>query len=581
MKHVFAFFTLFMIARLLTAQISFTKVTEGAIVNDGGWNYGMCWADFNMDELPDLFVVNNDANNGKLNFLYLNNGDGTFTKVTEGEVVNDGGSSYACTVADVTGDGYSDLFVANHNENNFLYFGNGDGTFEKVTTGPVVTDGGKSVGCAWADYDQDGWLDLYVVNRDQPNFLYHGTGLGSFEKITTGSIVTDVANSSGCAWGDYDNDGRPDLYVANSGSESNLYHNNGSTFTKVEEEPFVSDVSSCSGASWGDCDNDGDLDLFVSTGQLGTYVNWFYLNNGDGSFTKVTDSPLVNEVNWASGSAWGDYDKDGDLDLAVGGYDGNNLLFENDGSGNFTKITGNAFVNDGNYTEGLAWADADDDGDLDIFTAKNNYFGGNNSFFLNEGNDNNWLKVRLWAAGNLDGYNTLAIGARVEAWATIDGEQVMQMREVSSQTGGGQGGLNELIQFFGLGDASMMDSIYVTFMGWTFKNYNIEANQTYLFDLTTVGIPEMNSPEKAQLSAYPNPATDWVKIKLNGISEITSLQITDLQGKIILEINTDDLNQNEFIWNLEDRDGNRVKPGVHFVRIISGKGMYAEKLIIR
>jgi hypothetical protein len=220
-------------------QVTFTKITEGPVVNDGGWNYGMVWADFNNDEFPDLFVTNNDSNTGKNNFLYMNNGDGTFEKITDGVVVNDGGSSYAATAVDYNGDHDIDLFVANHNENNFLYLGNGDGTFEKITEGLVVTDGGKSVGCAFADYNSDGWLDLYVVNRDQKNFLYYGTWNSIFGKISDGNIVNEIANSSGCAWGDYDNDGYPDLYVANSGQASCLYHNNqNGIFTKVEEEPL-------------------------------------------------------------------------------------------------------------------------------------------------------------------------------------------------------------------------------------------------------------------------------------------------------------------------------------------------------
>nr|NQU89075.1 VCBS repeat-containing protein [Bacteroidota bacterium] len=143
-------------------ETTFTKVMDGDVVNDGGWNYGMVWADFNNDNYPDLFVTNNDSNNGKLNFLYMNNGDGTFEKITEGPVVNDGGSSYAATAININEDGYTDLFVANHNENNFLYL-NYNGTFTKITDGPVVNDGGKSVGSAWADYDLDGQIDLYVV----------------------------------------------------------------------------------------------------------------------------------------------------------------------------------------------------------------------------------------------------------------------------------------------------------------------------------------------------------------------------------------------------------------------------------
>jgi hypothetical protein len=566
----------------LSQEVSFTKVTTGAIVNDGGWNYGMSWMDFNNDNYPDLYVVNNDANNGQLNFLYMNNGDGTFEKITEGPVVNDGGSSYSCISADVNGDGFPDIFVANYNENNFLYFGNGDGTFEKVTTGPMVTNGGKSVGAAWADYNLDGWLDLYVANRDQQNFLYKGLGEGEFVKITTGAIVTDVANSSGCAWGDYDNDGYPDLYVANSGTVSNLYHNNGDeTFTKVNEEPFITDVSSCAGASWGDCDNDGDLDLFVSTGQLGTYVNWFYINNGNGTFTKVTDSPLANEATWSSGSAWGDYDKDGDLDLAVGGYDGQNLLFKNDGAGNFEKVMTNSFVSNGNYTEGLAWADADNDGDLDIFTAKNNYFGGNNSFFLNDGNNNNWLKIKL--GGDALYHNTQAIGAKVFVYATIFGQPVMQMREVATQSGGGQGGQNDVVQFFGLGDAAVADSVIVLWMFNEFKQSNVSVNQTIDMGLIISGLTENNSEKEFNLSVFPNPASYQINLRfsLNDCSFV-QIRVLDLDGKLLNTIHSGELTQSlhDISWNLRNKENKQVPAGTYFIQMISGDNSVVRKIVV-
>ncbi len=562
----------------MAQEVTFTKVTTGSIVNDGGWNYAMSWADFNNDDLPDLFVTNNDADNGKLNFLYLNNGDGSFEKVTEGSVVSDGGSSYSCTAADVNGDGYTDLFVANYNENNFLYFGNGDGTFDKETQGAIVTNGGKSAGAAWTDYDLDGYADLYVANRDQPNFLYHGVGPGLFEKVTTGAIATESANSSGCAWGDYDGDGYPDLYVANSGSPSRLYHNNGDgLFSPVEEPPFTTDLSYCSGASWGDCDNDGDLDLFVATGQLGMYNNWFYLNNGDGSFTKVTDGPLVNEVLWSSGSAWGDYDKDGDLDLAVGGYDGDNLLFSNEGDGTFTKVESNALVDDGNYTEGLAWADVDNDGDLDIFTAKNNYFGGNNSFFLNDGNDNNWLKVKA-AVFSACVNGTGAYGARVYVHAVIGGEPVAQMREITCQSGGGQGGQNERIQFFGLGDASIVDSVVVEWAGSRLSAYDVLPNQTKLMEMFITGTTPYAGPSRDAFRVYPNPAAGTFNILIDRPTEFSGLRITGPSGRTVLELDRTEL-QEPFTMTF-DAARSGIGPGIYFITLQGNQNIITKKVVL-
>ncbi len=373
------------------------------------------------------------------------------------------------------------------------------------------------------------------------------------------------------------------MYVANSGSLSNLYHNNGDgTFTKVAEDPFITDVSSCSGASWGDCDNDGDLDLFVSTGQLGTYVNWFYINHGNGAFTKVTDSPLVNEATWSSGSAWGDYDKDGDLDLAVGGYDGQNLLFKNDGAGNFEKVLTNSFVSNGNYTEGLAWADADNDGDLDIFTAKNNYFGGNNSFFLNDGNDNNWLKVKL--DGDALYHNTQAIGAKVYVYAIIYGQTIMQMREVNTQSGGGQGGQNDVVQFFGLGDATVVDSLIVHWMFYSFKQTNVSVNQTVNTSLIISGITEYDFDKEYCLALYPNPASEQVNINFTmNDRSFVEIQIRDLQGKILTTLFSDmqSKGKHDLSWNLKDSRNVRLNPGIYIVCFLRGNHPVVKKLIVQ
>jgi hypothetical protein len=191
--------------------------------------------------------VSNEVGN---NSLFHNNGNGTFTKVTTGSIVTDGGHhSGGCAWGDYDNDGFLDLFVANGtfsgSENNFLYHNNGNGTFTRITNGTVATDTGKSISCAWGDYDNDGFLDLFVTNEGGPgvfptvvNFLYHNNGDGTFTKVTTGSLANEYSDSFGCSWADYDNDGFLDLFVARGDDRGNyLYHNNGNTNGWISVKP--------------------------------------------------------------------------------------------------------------------------------------------------------------------------------------------------------------------------------------------------------------------------------------------------------------------------------------------------------
>ncbi|MFQ5823096.1 MAG: FG-GAP-like repeat-containing protein, partial [bacterium] len=189
----------------------FTRITTGNIVNDGASSFSSSWGDYDADGDLDLFIANTNSEN---NFLYRNNGDGTFTKITEGDIVNDGGSSLGSSWGDYDNDGDLDLFVVNAaGENNSLYQNNGDGTFTKITDGDIVNDGGNSQACSWGDYDNDGYLDLFVANGTlENNFLYNNDGSGTFTKITQGIIVNDGGESRGCNWADFDNDGDLDLF---------------------------------------------------------------------------------------------------------------------------------------------------------------------------------------------------------------------------------------------------------------------------------------------------------------------------------------------------------------------------------
>jgi hypothetical protein len=323
--------------------------------------------------------------------LYHNDGGGAFSRASGGSVTNQLGYFGPCVFGDYDNDGFLDLFVANHDAldqtgvKNLLFHNNGDGTFSKVTAGSVVNDVGVAFGALWADYDNDGFMDLLVVNNrlaNSHNFLYHNNRDGTFTRILTNAIATDSwpVGAQGGAWGDYDNDGLLDLFVTDSaGVRNHLYH-----------------------------------------------------NNGNGAFTNVTSGPMLRAP--AIGCSWGDYDNDGYLDLFVSDYGGSNALFHNNGDGTFIQI----FSGDPVHSRGGAsccWVDYDNDGFLDLFLTGGEPGPLPSLLFHNNGNSNAWLEVKC--VGTVA--NRSAIGAKVRVHATIGGKAFWQLREISN---GGDGTAN-------------------------------------------------------------------------------------------------------------------------------------------
>ena len=431
-----------------SADTTFTRITVGDIVNDGGFSSSAAWGDYNGDGNLDLFVSNLEDN-----FLYANNGDGTFTKVTTGPVVTLGGQSWGASWGDYDNDSDLDLFVANISQNNFHYTNNGDGTFTSVTSGPIITGAEISINGTWGDYDNDGDLDLFVVNQQSGNCLYRNNGDGSFGEIIDSPVVNDVGSSEGGSWGDYNNDGYLDLFVANRYGENNfLYANNSDgTFSKVLSGDIVNDGGRSRGGSWGDYDNDGDLDLFVTNY---SEDNFLYANDGAGNFTKITVGVVVSDGGISHGASWGDYDNDGDLDLFVANWEyQNNFLYANNGDGTFERVTFYLVASSDDSSFSGVWGDYDNDGDLDLFVT--NWHGENNFLYQNNGNTNSWININ--AVGTIS--NSSGIGAKVRVRATIDGASVWQLREISGLTGWGS--QNSLNAEFGLGDATIIDSIKI------------------------------------------------------------------------------------------------------------------------
>jgi len=545
---------LFILSVSLAAQ-DFTRITEGPMVSDNRYSEGSAWGDINNDHFLDLFIPH--AYTDRSNLLFLNNGDGTFTQITEGPVVTDISTSSSCSFGDFDNDGFLDLFVQNWNGyNSHLYMNNGDGSFNKVTTGIIVNDGGWSFNSSVVDYDNDGNLDVYVDNGSfttfvEDNSLYRGHGDGTFTKITTGDPVNDGEHCLGSSWCDYDNDNDQDLFTANSdpfayiGINNFLYENNGDgTFTKLTESIVANDSSISTGGSWGDYDNDGDFDLFVSN--WNGENNHLYNNNGDGTFTRVTDGDIVNDGGNSVHGAWGDYDNDGDLDIYVtNDWNENNYLYRNDGGGTFVRITEGDIVSGGGRSNGATWVDYDNDGYLDMYVP-NGQMNPDQSNFLYRNNalsGYNWINVKC--VGTVS--NTSAIGTKVRAKATVLGQPVRQLREVS-----GHQGFNAQESFnveFGLGDAPAVDSLVFWWPSGTLDIYtDVDINQFYLategtgldiIETSTGSEPHNSLPGAFTLfHNYPNPfnPATTISFELRGTHGGTSGETPDGRQHVTLTV---------------------------------------------
>ncbi|MCD4698002.1 MAG: FG-GAP-like repeat-containing protein [Bacteroidales bacterium] len=312
---------------------TFTEITNSLITNDYLNSRGSTWADYNNDGYIDVFICNHGYNQ-----LFKNLGDGSFEEILEGDIVNENGTSESAAWADYNNDGYVDLFVANRDlyQDNYLFHNNGDGTFTKVMYGSIVEDNGTSNVGTWADYDNNGFVDLFVANANyEDNFLYHNNGDGSFTKVTSGDIVNDGGISSSPSWGDFNNDGWVDLLVINYYQGANfLYLNNGDgTFTKNYSGSLVNlnEYSQC--GVLGDVNNDGYLDILIANAYIGypqeNNNNRIYLNNGDATFSEFNDM-FTTDMQHTSSLALCDYNGDGFVDVsAIAAYQQNNIIYTN------------------------------------------------------------------------------------------------------------------------------------------------------------------------------------------------------------------------------------------------------------
>jgi hypothetical protein len=447
--------------RLLS--VSFTEVTELAKVN-GPWDSGTAFGDFNNDGFLDFYVGNRFGANA----LFLNNQNGTFSNVAQNAGVEFKGWTTGVTCADFNNDDFLDIYVCNRDIPNILYLNLGNGTFEDITDQARVGCDLNSYFCAWGDYDNDGLVDIYVVNFEigQSNILYRNNGDGTFTDVTYLASVDGhpYAKSRGAAWGDFNNDGFLDLFVNNQ-AEDVLYKNNqDGTFTEITNEAGIFDSGNGYGCAWGDYNNDGFLDLFVANSD---FRGVLFQNQQGLYFSDVTSSSGLDLANGIVGCAWGDLNNDGYLDLYLyNAWGGREYLFMNSDNEKFIESIVTSGI--GNYTSGntASFGDYDNDGDLDLLATT--YAATGTHLYQNNGSGNKWLIVKL--VGTVS--NRSAIGAKVR----IIANQQLQIREVSG--GAGYYSQESLPLEFGLGQSQTVDSLTIFWpSGIIWDTTGISVNQ--------------------------------------------------------------------------------------------------------
>jgi enediyne biosynthesis protein E4 len=428
------------------AGFKFSDTTQAAGLTHRGWGMGIAIADYDNDGLLDIYVTGYGGN-----VLYHNLGGCKFEDVTEKAGLAVGGFSTGAAWADYDRDGRVDLFVSRyihsdvatlgeittnykglqveapwgmHGESDFLFHNRGDGTFEDVSKKAGVSDpqGRLGLGVMWGDYDNDGWPDLYVANDTEPNYLYHNKHDGTFEDVAllSGAAVSGegkAMGSMGVDFGDFDRDGRLDIAVTTFAYQPiELHRNTGAdefadlTWTAKTGQPTFRWVKW--GTGFEDFDNDGWLDLIIASGHIYTAID------------TLPEEP---------------------------GYKEPLLLFRNNGKGAFDEIANPAGLNDEplQSRRGVAFGDLNNDGNVDAVVFNQN---GPPSILLNDSKNTNH-RVLFKLVGKQS--NRAAIGARVTVYAGGTA-RIAEVRAGSSYLS-----QNDLRLHFGLGPETRMNKVEI------------------------------------------------------------------------------------------------------------------------
>lgn len=484
----------------------FQEISAGSGFDHAGHGKCVALGDYDMDGDLDIYMSTVYAPNR----FFENLGNMKFVDRTD--ILRLGDSkldTHGIVWADFDNNGYLDIFAANNLEalsekrgevlhRNEFFLGEDEGFVECAQkVGLAGNAFNYSCGVTTADVNGDGLLDIYVAEggyrkgKECINSLYVNNGDGTYRDMGVEAGVGNDSNGYCCAFSDYDNDGDPDLYVGNINDTdllvtNALYRNNGDgTFTDVTEKLGLARCGTNISCFWGDVDNDGDQDLFLanSAGPNHMEAEWgkniLFRNNGDGTFADVSKESGVDIVTNSRGSSMGDIDNDGDLDIIVTNSWFDALVFINDGKGKFTeshKKTGGSWF----YGHGIALGDLDNDGDLDMIGGNWRRPSASNYgiwyLFQNKTNNKNFIKVNLKGTKS----NRSAVMTKVfvyDAGKAKNKSALRGFREVTAGNGTFPG--NPLQQHFGVPAMGKYDIVAVFPSGTERILKNVDPGTTY------------------------------------------------------------------------------------------------------
>ena len=556
----------------LTAQVQFSEDAtslgcSNTTYGEGIFGGGISFFDFDNDGWDDLTISSDE---GQPIRFYKNN-NGQYVLVDLG--INETQENQTVQWVDFDNDGDYDFFSTSVHDDNRLYENDGQMQFTNITfeAGLQVLNN-WSFGSSWGDYNNDGYLDLFLTTRRGPgsghsNKLFRNNGDKTFTDVSVqAGILQDGFYTFCAAFFDFNKDGWQDIYTASDHSPVNhLYRNNGDgTFTEIGNASGTGVSIDAMSTTIDDADDDGYLDIYVTNTSAG---NAFFKNNANGTFTDIAPATGTLMNSWAWGAVFIDGSNKGSKDLYVSAMTDNpaegltSAYYYHDGMGNYSIPSGSGLYEDHAESFGNAIGDLNNDGYPDI--AVLNQEPHDIFLYRNTTNqNNNWIKVKLQGVeANRQGIGSwieLSAGGEIQYNYTLCGEGYL--------------GQNSAYEFFGIGDATAIDYIKVT---WLSGNVDVIENPTINTQITIIEESALGNSDRDSLVSFsisPNPATDLVNISITSELIGSQLKIYSINGTLLKEMIIETTDSSLHISDYTN--------GVYLMSLENDRGTRTQKLVI-